>query len=407
MSTGALIGRVGGRRSPGPNVTPVCSAGIWAVWLAQMIDLPARIVRWYPRLCLPLKEGTQMRRLIALVLLGCDGTQTHGAPSETGGAMQLPGSTESTGGQSAIGTTGGSRIATGGSSTAGGTGSRCDFIPECKNVPDNCTAVLSSSCGSCKQGAFECGNMSGWYFSDGTSFACTATASGLDCVDALANETKHCNSCLAGTGGASATGGSGTTGGRSNIVIGTGGLTGVNPQGGNGGATVATGGATVASTCITGVLNCPCYSPSGACGGGLICNNAATNPKCIVDTSVGGSTGTGGSKAAGGASIASTCVDGYLNCSCYSAGALTDACYSGLICASGVCKRDPTATTGGSTGVGGTMAAGGTSNGGVTAIPSTSCTGSTGTLNCPCFTSGQCASSTLTCNADRVCVSSI
>ena len=92
-----------------------------------------------------------------------------------------------------------------------------------------------------------------------------------------------------------------TTGGRSNTVIGTGGRTGVNPQGGNGGATAATGGASVASTCVTGTLNCPCYSPSGACGGGLICNNAATNPKCIVDTSVGGSTGTGGSKASGGA----------------------------------------------------------------------------------------------------------
>lgn len=74
------------------------------------------------------------------------------------------------------------------------------------------------------------------------------------------------------------------------------------------GGFVPTGGRntnTTPSTCLTGTLNCPCYT-SGACGNNLTCN---ANKICVSSGTpgTGGAVGTGGSKATtGGSTTAGT-----------------------------------------------------------------------------------------------------
>ena len=96
-------------------------------------------------------------------------------------------------------------------------------------------------------------------------------------------ETQYCGACTApglcadyegdaGAGGSTASGGATSTGGSSSV----------------GGVTATK------STCVTGAINCPCYS-SGACASGLSCNS---NKKCIADC--GWCLTTGGAPPAGG-----------------------------------------------------------------------------------------------------------
>ena len=143
-----------------------------------------------------------------------------------------------------------------------------------------------------------------------------------------------------GTGGAGGVIYATYTGTR--IVITVGGRTGTGlPQGGTTGA--PTGGAVSTSTCITGTLNCSCYS-SGACASGFICNTSKMI--CVRDTSVGGTTAAGGSQATGGASGGgSTAVGG------------------------------SSVTTGGATAAGGSQATGGTPGGGTVATGGSPTTG--------------------------------
>ena len=187
-----------------------------------------------------------------------------------------------------------------------------------------------------------------------------------------------------GTGGAGAKAGANSTGGRSTWIDGfaTGGAqfaiggrnstgigtTTVKPQGGV--QTTATGGAAgTVVNCVTGTLNCPCYT-SGLCSGGMICNASKV---CVNNgAATGGAPGTGGVKAAGGALFAT--------------GGAAQTATGGRNAAGG---RN---ATGGAPSTGGLNAAGGAASSGAT---------------CAACAIQNCTSDVTDCSTDLVCLAAL
>ena len=222
-----------------------------------------------------------MRRTFLMVLatfatsvLGCSSagniaTTTTGAFSSTGGAVT------SNGGGGVGGT---STMATGGASMICEPGATQTCVG-----PGACLGGQACNIDGMSWGVCDCGNAAGGAPSIGGAYSVGGVVYVFP-TGGAAHSTGGLGVIYL-TGGAIGTGGAITTGGRS-------------PTGG----TQATGGAV--NTCITGTLNCACYS-SGACASGLICNT--TINRCVSEllatggsTAAGGTTATGGTKATGG-----------------------------------------------------------------------------------------------------------
>ena len=146
------------------------------------------------------------------------------------------------------------------------------------------------------------------------------------------------------------------TGGASQMLLATGGkVPATTVIGGSigtitGGSSSATGGAGktetggASSACVTGTVNCPCYS-SGVCSAGLACN--ASKICSPVAGGSGGAAASGGSASTGGAT---SCPIGTLGCLCDTmSGNFPSGCESGLTChmeIGGYCCSYPLGVTG-------------------------------------------------------------
>lgn len=219
--------------------------------------------------------------------------------------------------------------------------------------------LLGSACGASSDGGDNSSGIGGGFIlTGGVGFQSGTGGAG---AKAGANSTVGGSTWIDGfaTGGIKS-----TTGGRRATGIGT---TTVKPQGGV--QTTATSGAAgTVVNCVTGTLNCPCYT-SGLCSGGMVCNASKV---CVSNgAATGGAPGVGGTKGAGGALAATG---------------------GAVLATGGAAAAGGRTATGGALSTGGRNAAGGTTSGSAT---------------CGACAIQSCTSEVTDCSTDLVCLAAM